>query len=76
MPKHLLEGRTAWYGLRIVLAGVATGAAAAALLPIGLPIAVVGGALAYFIGVLVLRAVELADVNYVMNRFKRGRAQP
>jgi O-antigen/teichoic acid export membrane protein len=63
MPKHLLDRRVAWDAARITVAGVATIVVGASLLPIALPLAVVGGAVAYVAVAIVLRAVTLEDVR-------------
>jgi O-antigen/teichoic acid export membrane protein len=66
IPKHLLDLRLAWDAVRIVLAGAATVAVGLALLGFGIPQAIVGGALAYFVVIVALRAVTLADTRLLL----------
>jgi O-antigen/teichoic acid export membrane protein len=72
MPRNVLDSRVAWLAARIVVAAAATAAVGMTLLPIALPLAVVGGALTYVILAWVLRVVTLDDVQYVRARFSRG----
>ena len=67
-PKHLLDARSAGQAARVVIAGIATVAVGAALLPFSLALAIIGGAAAYFGVALALRALTLEDVRLLSAR--------
>lgn len=73
IPKQLLELRSAWEALRIVVAGGATVAVGATLLPVAFPLAVLGGAVAYVVVAVVLRVLTMQDVHYLVGRVRKQR---
>ncbi len=72
-PRHLLDPRTAWKCLRIVLAGVCAALAAMALIPMSLIAAGIAGGLAYVVLIWLVRAVAQEDVQYLRARLSRIR---
>jgi O-antigen/teichoic acid export membrane protein len=68
IPRNLLDVRTIWVTVRILLAGVATAAATSALLSIGLLPAILGGALVYVASVFALRVVGVEDARQLAAR--------
>jgi O-antigen/teichoic acid export membrane protein len=71
LPRHLLDPKIALYALRLTIAGVATALAASAVLGIGIPVAVIAGAVAYLATAVLLRGIDLEDANYILRRFTR-----
>jgi len=67
-PRHLLDARVLGQAATIALAGLATIAVGAVLLPIALPLAVVGGAATYFAVAAGLRALTLEDLRLLTAR--------
>jgi len=68
LPKNLLDPRLVSYTLRVVGAGLATWLAATAALPLGLPVAVIAGAIAYPLVLVLVRGIDLDDARYVLQR--------
>jgi hypothetical protein len=73
IPRHLIEPRVIWDAARIFLAGGAIVVAGSALLPAALALAIAGGALAYVVTVVVLRAFTLDDLRLILSRLPLAR---
>ena len=71
IPKHLLDPRVVWDAARITAGGLATTVVGAALLPIALPLAVIGGGAAYFAATFALRVLTPADIRLMLQHLKR-----
>jgi O-antigen/teichoic acid export membrane protein len=65
IPKHLLDPRTLWDMVRIVVAGVATFLAGWLLLPVAIPLGIAGGAIAYVAVAAALRILTMDDIHRV-----------
>jgi len=68
IPKHFLDVRVAWDALRISIAGGAIVLVGTQLLPIALPLAIIGGAVAYVIVVVAVRAFTPEDLQLILSR--------
>jgi O-antigen/teichoic acid export membrane protein len=71
LPRHLVDPKIALYAVRLTIAGVACALAATALLWVGIHLAVVAGAVAYFATAFVLRGIEVDDLLYILRRFTK-----
>ena len=70
IPRQLFDPRTLWEAARIVLAGMASAAVAAILLPIALPLSLIGGAGAYLGATLALKVLHQEDLRQLAARWR------
>jgi hypothetical protein len=68
IPKHLVEPHTVWDAGRIVVAGAATVVVGGLLLPVGLWLAIPGGAAAYGVVAVASGVLTTDDVRYLRSR--------
>jgi O-antigen/teichoic acid export membrane protein len=73
IPANLLDARIGWSAAKIVCAGAASGVVGIMLLPVPLPLCVVGAAAVYFVVAVWMGVLTSEDLQYARHRLSAGR---